>query len=63
MICPKCHSRTRVSNTRHNVEENETYRQHTCTNKDCKNIFYTIEFEAIENENFREQYKAAKRTI
>ena len=61
MFCPKCHSKTRVPNTRHNIEENETYRRHICTNKDCNNVFYTIEFEVIADKNFKKQYNAASK--
>ena len=37
------------------------YRQKKC--KDCKKIFYTIEFEVEENKKFMDEWEVYKRTI
>lgn len=61
MICPKCYSKTKVLDTRHDIKENETYRQHLCTNTNCNYKFYTVEFEVIKNKSFKEKYSSITR--
>lgn len=61
MLCPKCLGKTRVIDTRNNIKENETYRQHLCTNTNCNYKFYTVEFEVIKNKSFKEKYSSITR--
>lgn len=48
MLCPKCYGKTRVTETRNNVKESETYRRRICNDKTCCHKFYTVEFVAEE---------------
>lgn len=54
MICPKCGGRTYSIDTVHNNTDNETYRQKKCG--DCGEVFYTVEFEVIENDRFKKAW-------
>lgn len=57
MLCPKCLSKTKVIDTRNNMEENETYRRRVCDNKECGYRFYTVEFAAEDNDCFKTSWK------
>lgn len=59
MLCPKCYGKTRVTETRNNVKESETYRRRICNDKTCCHKFYTVEFVAEETNNFKESWKEA----
>lgn len=49
MNCPKCYGKTTVRDCVNTSEEN--YRKRACAS--CGHIFFTIEFEAEDNENFK----------
>ena len=51
MTCPKCGSKTAVIDNVNNRSDNEYYRRRKC--KDCGYRFYTLEFEAELDENFK----------
>lgn len=51
MTCPKCGSKTAVTDCVDNHSDNEYYRRRKC--KDCGYRFYTLEFEAELDENFK----------
>lgn len=57
MICPKCGNKTKVIDTRFNVDENETYRRRLCTNHECSHRFYTTEFDVSDNDSFKDRWK------
>jgi transcriptional regulator NrdR family protein len=53
MNCPKCSGRALVVDSV--LAEEENYRKRRCL--DCNHVFYTVEYEAVRNEEFREQWK------
>lgn len=53
MNCPLCNGNTRVTDCI--LMEEENYRKRKC--KDCGKIFFTLEFEAIENEDFKKTWR------
>lgn len=55
MICPKCKGRIFTTDTVNNNSENETYREKKCG--DCGAVFYTVEFEAVDNDRFKKVWK------
>lgn len=60
MICKKCGDRCTVADVRHSMEEDEIFRKQVC--KSCGNVFFTVEYEVIENEKFNEAWKASARS-
>lgn len=52
MNCPKCGGEVKVLDNINNTEDNEIYRKRKC--KKCGNVFYTVEFEADEDESLRQ---------
>lgn len=60
MKCSTCGGNTYITDTIV-TPNNEIYRQKKC--KDCKKIFYTIEFEVEENKKFMDEWEVYKRTI
>ena len=52
MNCPKCGGKVSVLENFNNTEDNEIYRKRKC--KKCGNVFYTVEFEADEDESLRQ---------
>lgn len=42
-VCPKCKTKTYVSDTRYRADEDYTYRRHECQNKRCGFVFSTAE--------------------
>lgn len=59
MTCPKCGSKTRVSDNSHNYQDRETYRQRICSG--CGYMFYTMEIDVIDTPAFREAYLKSHR--
>ncbi len=59
MKCPKCDNRLKVIDTRHNLEDNETYRRLRCY--DCGSEFYSGEFE-IDFKSIENVWKTLERT-
>ena len=61
MTCPKCEStRLGVKDIVHNDESNETYRQRKCL--ECGKIFYTVEFEAVYDDQFADDWNRHHRS-
>lgn len=60
MKCPKCGGEIKLLESI-NTPSNEIYRKRKC--KDCKKIFYTIEFEVEDNKRFMDEYEVYARTI
>lgn len=60
MICPKCGSPTRVKDSVVNTTDNEVYRLVVCSK--CKHKFYTVEFEAVCNKEFTNQWHKLHRS-
>lgn len=56
MTCPKCNSRTRISDKRYNVDNNELYRRRICLNENCKYKFYSVEIDIEDNESLKKQW-------
>ena len=54
MKCPKCGGEVKLLESI-NTPSNEIYRKRKC--KDCKKIFYTIEFEVEDNKRFMDEYE------
>ena len=54
MKCPKCDCEVRVVDTV-KTPENEVYRRRKCVK--CDHGFYTVEFEAEVNEQFKNEWK------
>ena len=54
MICPKCGGRTFNTDTRKNNVDGEIYRRRQCG--DCREVFYTVEYEIIDNAGFRKRW-------
>lgn len=51
MLCPKCNGdNVRAIATVDNPDDQETYKRYKCY--ECQGYFYTVEFEAILNEQF-----------
>lgn len=64
MNCPKCHSRTKVLDTRNNFEDGEVYRRRVCLDKKvCGYEFFSVEFEVDPNYNFMEHWRKAVRGV
>lgn len=60
MRCPKCASeKTYVVDGAPNSETNEYYRRRRCAQ--CSHVFFTIEFDVEETEQFREDWKKSHR--
>lgn len=60
MLCPKCQSGTYIEDNRSEPNNNEVYRLHKC--KNCGHTFHTIEFEVIENEQFKKLWASISRS-
>ena len=60
MLCPKCKNLARMDqrNLVTNAKENEVYRKYIC--KNCRYVFFTVEFEAEENKKFKEEWERWK---
>lgn len=56
MFCPICYNKSKVLETRNNIEENEIYRRRICNNKECGHKFYTAEFIVEETDDFKESF-------
>lgn len=54
MKCPKCGGKVNVMDTVHNTDLNEIYRERIC--EDCGHIFYTTEYEVVQNQAFEEDW-------
>lgn len=61
MLCPKCGNKAVIFDVRNDTEENEVYRHHKCTNTECNNIFFSIEFQVEEDENFIKKWRSMSR--
>lgn len=59
MKCPKCGGDVRIVDIVR-AADNELWRKKKC--EDCKRIFYTIEFEVEENQQFKEEWEVYIRT-
>lgn len=54
MKCPVCKGKVQVIDIVHNPDDQETYRAKQCTS--CNHIFYTVEYEAVVNQVFEENW-------
>ena len=54
MTCPKCNGKLQITDIVHNPKEHETYRLKKC--RSCKYIFFTVEYEVIQNRRFAEDW-------
>jgi len=61
LSCPKCEHKTFISDSVADKENNEIYRERTCTNPKCCNVFFTSEFIVEDNAVFRELWHEMKR--
>lgn len=59
MKCPKCGEKTRIIDVANVPETSEKYRKREC--ESCNHIFYTIEFEVENNEEFRKIWRTHSR--
>lgn len=60
MMCPHCKSKSvYCREKRNNFADNENYRKFQCHT--CKNMFFTVEFEAEKTPEFLRQWSAAER--
>jgi len=50
-VCPKCKTKTYVSDTRYRPDDDYTYRRHECQNKKCGFVFSTAEVIIIDGSN------------
>lgn len=55
--CPECNGPTAVNDVRH--DSDMTYRKRKCTS--CGHVFFTIEFEAEDTEQFRKEWGKVSR--
>jgi transcriptional regulator NrdR family protein len=60
MKCRLCGSNSNVTDTRHNEDGDSIYRRRKCSS--CGYIFYTIEFECEDTEDFKNEWKALAKT-
>lgn len=62
MKCPKCNNhKLKTIGIANNTPHNETLRKKKCLK--CKNIFYTVEFEAVNNEQFKKEWLTYGTTV
>lgn len=54
MNCPKCAGKILVIDNVKNPDENEIYRKKCC--RECGLIFFTVEYEVIENQRFKDDW-------
>lgn len=59
MVCPKCNGDVKAIDNVDNPKENEIYRARKCIN--CGHIFYTVEYEVIQNQRFAVDWAANHR--
>lgn len=57
--CPKCGGGTIVTDTVWNEQEQERYRRRKCTK--CNHVFFTVEFEIVDNDRFRRDWNKCHR--
>lgn len=55
MTCQKCGGKTRVVDCSVNHINHEMYRKRKCQN--CNEMFYTVEFNVIADENFKKTWR------
>ena len=59
--CPECGGNTKSVDNALNTDNNEMYRQKTCTNPDCRYFFYTVEFVVESNQELVETWNRYRR--
>lgn len=61
LSCPECGCATRVMDSRHNKNNNQTYRKNVCGK--CKHTFYSVECAIIDTDDFDKEWDALQTTL